>query len=118
MVSNPRAVSIATMIRLRLKRSVITPACKVKISHGKRETTADSAINKGDLVTAEASHGYAIVTIPSPRFEIVVALQSFQYEAPSLVFNLSAYGIPTSRNHFLGLIWSPSSFKVWMYAGG
>jgi hypothetical protein len=78
MVSNPRAVSIATMIRLRLKRSVITPACNVKISHGRRETTADNAISKGDLVTAEANHGYAIETIPSPRFEIVVALHNFQ----------------------------------------
>jgi hypothetical protein len=66
------------MIRLRLKRSVITPACKVKINHGKRETTTESAIRSGDLVTAEANHGYAIATIPSPKFEMVVALHNFQ----------------------------------------
>ena len=66
------------MIRLRLKRSVITPAYKVKINHGNRETTAESAIRRGDLVTAEASHGYAIDVIPSPRFEIPVALHNFQ----------------------------------------
>jgi hypothetical protein len=78
MVSNPRTLSIATMILLRLKRSVITPACKVKMSHGKRETTAARAIRKGDLVTAEANHGYAIATMPSPKFEIVVALHNFQ----------------------------------------
>jgi hypothetical protein len=57
---------------------VITPACRVKISHGKRETTAESAIRRGDLVTAEANHGYAIDVIPSPRFEIPVALHNFQ----------------------------------------
>ena len=78
MVSKPRKVSIATMIRLRLKRSVITPACKVKTSHGKRDTTADSAIRRGDRVTADANHGYAIATMPSPKFEIVVALHNFQ----------------------------------------
>jgi hypothetical protein len=48
------------------------------MSHGKRETTAASAIRRGDLVTAEANHGYAIETIPSPKFEIVVALHNFQ----------------------------------------
>jgi hypothetical protein len=48
------------------------------MSHGKRETTAESAIRRGDLVTAEANHGYAINVIPSPRFEIPVALHSFQ----------------------------------------
>ncbi len=70
----------------------------MKISHGKRETTADSAINKGDLVTAEASHGYAIETIPSPKFEIVVALQSFQYEAPSLFFTFDDFTVvPLAR---------------------
>ena len=55
------------------------------MSHGRRETTAESAIRRGDLVTADASHGYAIETIPSPKFETVVALHNFQYEAPSLL---------------------------------
>lgn len=66
------------MMRLRSKRSVSTPAKRVKTSHGSRETTTDKAISIGDRVTAEASHGYATATIPSPRFEIPVALQSFQ----------------------------------------
>ena len=93
MVKSPRALSIATMIRLRLKRSVMTPACKVKISQGRRETTAESAIRSGDLVTADASHGYAIETIPSPKFETVVALHNFQYEAPSLVFTFDDFTV-------------------------
>ncbi len=66
------------MMRLRSKRSVSTPAKRVKTSQGRRETTTDKAISNGDRVTADASQGYATATIPSPRFEIPVALQSFQ----------------------------------------
>jgi hypothetical protein len=81
-----------------LKRSVITPACRVKISQGRRETTTESAISSGDLVTAEASHGYAMATIPSPKFETVVALHNFQYEAPSLVFTFDDFTVvPLAR---------------------
>jgi hypothetical protein len=45
------------MIFFRSKRSVMTPAGRVKTSHGKRDTTATVAINKGERVTAEANHG-------------------------------------------------------------
>ncbi len=37
-----------------------------------------SAIRKPFLVTADASHGYAIWATPSPRFEITLAVHSFQ----------------------------------------
>jgi hypothetical protein len=63
------------------------------MSHGRRETTAESAIRSGDRVTADASHGYAIEVMPSPRFEIPVALQSFQYEAPSLVLTFDGFTV-------------------------
>ena len=41
------------------------------------------AISSGDLVTADASHGYATLVIPSPKLEIADADQSRQYFAPS-----------------------------------
>ena len=61
--SATNAVTIAlaqfavTMIRLRSKRSVITPAGSVKSSHGSRWATATSAMRIGFRVTADASHG-------------------------------------------------------------
>ena len=53
----PRVASIETIIFFRSKRSVITPAGKVKINHGNLDATAMSAIKNGERVTAEASQG-------------------------------------------------------------
>ena len=39
------------------KRSVSTPACKVKTNHGKGEAKPAAAINICDRVTADASYG-------------------------------------------------------------
>ena len=82
-VRMPRKKSMATIIFLRSTRSVITPAGRVNISQGRRDATAAKAIRNGSRVIADASQGYATVEIPSPRFEMAVALQSFQYELPS-----------------------------------
>ena len=56
-VNKPRMKSIATMSFLRSKRSVRTPACNVKINHGKRDAKPAAAIKIGERVTADASHG-------------------------------------------------------------
>lgn len=45
------------IIFLRSKRSVITPAGRVKTNQGSRLATATEAIKSGDLVTAEANQG-------------------------------------------------------------
>jgi hypothetical protein len=50
----------------------------VKISHGNREAKPAAAISNGERVTAEATHGYATPEIPSPRFEIAVAVHKRQ----------------------------------------
>ena len=77
-VSKPRKKSMKTINLLRSNRSVITPACKVKISHGSLEANPAVAIHNGERVTADASHGYAIAEMPSPKFDIAVADHSFQ----------------------------------------
>jgi hypothetical protein len=56
-VKTPRLASIATIILRRSNLSVITPACKVKISHGKREAKPAAAISRGERVTADATQG-------------------------------------------------------------
>jgi hypothetical protein len=71
------------------------------MSRGKFETTAVSAIRKGDLVIADASQGYATATIPSPKFEIAVALHNFQYEAPSWVFTFNDFTVTPPRSFLL-----------------
>jgi hypothetical protein len=48
------------------------------MSQGSLDATAASAISIGERVMADASQGYATVEIPSPRFEIAVALHNFQ----------------------------------------
>jgi hypothetical protein len=62
---------------------VITPAGSEKSSHGNLEATAISAISIGDRVTAEASHGYATIVMPSPKFETSAELKSRWYFEPS-----------------------------------
>ena len=57
MVKTPRKRSIPRISFRRSNRSVITPACKVNTSHGRRDAKPAAAINTGDLVTADASHG-------------------------------------------------------------
>jgi len=56
-VNIPRAASIATINLRRSNLSVITPACNVNISQGKRDAKPAAAINKGERVTADATHG-------------------------------------------------------------
>jgi hypothetical protein len=63
----------------------MTPACNVKINHGNRDAKPAVAIKRGDRVTAEATHGYATPDIPSPKFEMAVAVHKRQYEAPSFL---------------------------------
>ena len=74
---------MATINLRRSNLSVITPACKVKINHGKRDAKPAAAISRGERVTADATQGYATPDIPSPKFEMAVALHKRQYEEPS-----------------------------------
>jgi hypothetical protein len=77
-VKTPRIVSMATINFRRSNLSVITPACKVNINHGRREAKPAAAISNGERVTADATHGYATPDIPSPKLEIAVALHKRQ----------------------------------------
>ncbi len=52
-----RNVSQTTMVTRRSTRSVMTPAGRLKISHGRRLATLTRPIRSGLRVTAEASHG-------------------------------------------------------------
>ena len=77
-VKTPRMVSMAIINLRRSNLSVITPACNVKINHGRRDANPAAAISKGERVTADATQGYATPDIPSPRFEIAVAVHKRQ----------------------------------------
>ena len=56
-VSTKRIALARTISIRRSTRSVITPAGRLKISHGMRWTTATSAIRRGLRVIADANHG-------------------------------------------------------------
>ena len=72
------------MIFLRSKRSEITPAKRVKTNHGNLDANPTIAISKGERVTADASHGYATLVMPSPKLDIADADQRRQYFEPNL----------------------------------
>lgn len=72
-----RNIAVDVMIFLRSMRSVMTPAGRLKISQGIRCAIAMRAISSAFLVTADASHGYAMSATPSPRFATTLAVQSF-----------------------------------------
>ena len=77
-VRTVRNTEVDVMILRRSTLSVITPAGSVKRSHGRRCAIAMSAMRRAFRVTAEANHGYAIPATPSPRFDVTLAVQSFQ----------------------------------------
>jgi len=69
---------MATINLRRSNLSVITPACKVNINHGKLDAKPAAAISRGERVTADATQGYATPDIPSPKLEIAVAVHNLQ----------------------------------------
>ena len=71
-------MSIDTISLRRSTRSVITPAGKVKTSHGSRCATAMRLMSRALRVTAEASHGYAMAAMPSPRLLVTLATHNRQ----------------------------------------
>jgi hypothetical protein len=87
----PRKKSILTIIFRRSYLSVITPAGRVKMSHGSLCATGNKAMSRGDRVVAVANHGYATDEIPSPILEVAVAIQSFQKFFPSLLVMVGHY---------------------------
>ncbi len=56
----------------------MTPAGRLKTSHGNRWATVTRAIRKALRVTAVANQGYAMTPMPSPRLEMVEALKSLR----------------------------------------
>src|SRR5689334_9653087 len=58
--------------------STMLPACSAKINQGKLDMRPKDAISVGDLVSCAASNGSVTWYRPSPRFEKLLALQTFQ----------------------------------------
>src|SRR5690349_2488486 len=73
-----RAALTHTITLRRSERSTMLPACSAKISHGKLDITPREAIRVGDRVNCAANKGSVTWYSPSPRFEKLLALQTFQ----------------------------------------
>ena len=74
----PRARSVATIIVLRSVRSTIAPANSPNSSQGSRIATVAAATARGSLVIWAVMSGMATRTTPSPTFEAVEAVHTFQ----------------------------------------
>ena len=85
----------------------MTPAGSEKSSHGTPRAIAMSAMSNGDLVNAEASHGYANTPMPSPRFETAEAASKRLY--PLLVLRSAGPRVmwPVSQSTAFGIVDEP-----------
>ena len=100
-----------------LARSTIRPIGIAKSSHGSITSALSIEMRTGLLVSEIAKRGAATANNPSARLLIALAPKSRLNPGPNVsVFNLCSYWVPTARDHILGFIWTPCSFKVRVHA--
>ena len=96
-------------------RSTIRPIGIANRSHGNITNAASMEIKTGFLVNEIAKSGAATAKSPSAKLLITLAVKRRLNPGPNFsAVNLSTHGVPSTRNHFLGFIRPPSSFKVWV----
>lgn len=81
-ISAERKRSTYPISNRRSSRSMRAPACSENSSHASCLTKTAPAIRRGSRVTLATSSGAAASVTPSPRLEIVLAVQSFPYSGP------------------------------------